>query len=73
MRKLISFITITVILLLGVSVTPGAASSPPLDVEIEAPTLFTSEGPSYGTFVATEDRRGKWTVRREPRAKAGRV
>jgi len=53
MRKLISFITITVILLLGVSVTPGAASSPPLDVKIVAPTIFQNGGPSIGTFVAT--------------------
>lgn len=54
MYKRSMLITLTVILLLVLSVAPGAASSRPLDVHFEVPTTIPGEGgPSFGPFTAT--------------------
>jgi hypothetical protein len=50
------FIAAVAILLLVLSIVPGAASSPPLGVEFEVPTTFPPPPaiiPSFGPFTAT--------------------
>lgn len=51
MRKLI-FVASTTILLLALSVGPGAASTPPSAVEFQVETTTPPEGPSFGPFAA---------------------
>lgn len=51
MRKLIPLII--VILLLGVTFTPGVAYSPPAGVVFEIETHIPPGGPGYGPFVAS--------------------
>ena len=56
MRKPIMFIASIAILLLVLSVAPGAASSPPLGVEFVVDTTFPPPPdlfPSFGPFTAT--------------------
>jgi|MudIll2142460700_1097286.scaffolds.fasta_scaffold177374_1 hypothetical protein len=53
MYKLSRYIITAAILLLGVSISPVAASSPPLDVKIVATVTFNPDGPNFGSFVAT--------------------
>jgi hypothetical protein len=52
MRKLI-FVASTAMLLLALSVGPGAASTPPSAVEFQVETTTPPEGPSFGPFTAT--------------------
>jgi hypothetical protein len=52
MRKLI-FVALIAMLLLVLSVAPGAASTPPSAVEFEVETTIPTEGPSFGPFTAT--------------------
>lgn len=51
MRKLSSLFVIALILLL--TAAPAAASSPPLDVDFEVPTVIPEEGQTFGPFTAT--------------------
>ena len=56
MRKPIMFVATIAILLLALSVVPGAAASPPVGVEFEVTTTFPAPPdlfPSFGPFVAT--------------------